>query len=57
MIIEKNGKKLIESPLVAKEDVEKASWWDLFKDHLECLQSQKNRTNVETVSTILAKVH
>jgi serine-type D-Ala-D-Ala carboxypeptidase (penicillin-binding protein 5/6) len=31
LVIEKNGKKLIQSPLVAKEDIDKASWWDLFK--------------------------
>ena len=29
--IEKNGKTLIESPLLAKENVEEASWWKLFK--------------------------
>ncbi len=31
LVIEKNGEKLIQSPLVAKEDIDKASWWDLFK--------------------------
>ena len=31
LVIEKNGKKLVQSPLVAKEDIDEASWWDLFK--------------------------
>lgn len=31
LIIQKDGAKLIESPIVAKEDIEKASWWDLLK--------------------------
>ncbi len=31
LIIEKDGAKLVKSPIVAKEDIEKASWWDLFK--------------------------
>ena len=31
LVIEKKGEKLIQSPLVAKEDIDKASWWDLFK--------------------------
>ena len=31
LTIEKNGKTLIESPLLAKENVEEASWWKLFK--------------------------
>ena len=31
LVIEKNGEKLIQSSLVAKEDIDKASWWDLFK--------------------------
>ena len=31
LVIEKNGEKLIQSPLVAKADIDKASWWDLFK--------------------------
>jgi serine-type D-Ala-D-Ala carboxypeptidase (penicillin-binding protein 5/6) len=34
LVIEKNGEKLIQSPLVAKEDIDKASWWDLFKRSL-----------------------
>jgi serine-type D-Ala-D-Ala carboxypeptidase (penicillin-binding protein 5/6) len=28
--IEKNGEALVESPLLAKENVEEASWWKLF---------------------------
>ncbi|HWO98632.1 MAG TPA: D-alanyl-D-alanine carboxypeptidase family protein [Bacillus sp. (in: firmicutes)] len=31
LIIKKDGKVLSESPLVAEEDVQEASWWDLFK--------------------------
>ena len=31
LVIEKDGEKLIKSPLVAKENIDKASWWDLFK--------------------------
>jgi D-alanyl-D-alanine carboxypeptidase (penicillin-binding protein 5/6) len=30
LTIEKNGKTLVKSPLVAKENVEEASWWKLF---------------------------
>jgi D-alanyl-D-alanine carboxypeptidase (penicillin-binding protein 5/6) len=29
--IEKDGKTMINSPLLAKENIEKASWWQLFK--------------------------
>jgi D-alanyl-D-alanine carboxypeptidase (penicillin-binding protein 5/6) len=31
LVIKKNGEILVDSPLLAKGDVEKASWWDLFK--------------------------
>lgn len=31
LTIEKNGKTLVKSPLVAKEDVEAAGWWTLYK--------------------------
>ena len=31
LVIEKDGETLVESPLVAKENIEKASLWDLFK--------------------------
>lgn len=31
LIIKKNNEVLSESPLVAKEDIEEASWWKLFK--------------------------
>jgi serine-type D-Ala-D-Ala carboxypeptidase (penicillin-binding protein 5/6) len=31
LIIEKDGEKLIQSPLVAKSSVNEANWWDLFK--------------------------
>lgn len=31
LVIEKDGEKLIQSPLVAKENIDQASWWDLFK--------------------------
>ena len=30
LMIEKNGETLVESPLLAKENVEEASWWKLF---------------------------
>ena len=30
LTIEKNGETLVKSPLVAKENVEEASWWKLF---------------------------
>lgn len=29
--LKKNGKVYVESPIVAKETVEKASWWQLYK--------------------------
>ena len=29
--IEKNGKTIVTSPIVAQETVEKATWWQLFK--------------------------
>lgn len=31
IIIEKNGKVLSETPLTSAEDIQKASWWQLFK--------------------------
>jgi serine-type D-Ala-D-Ala carboxypeptidase (penicillin-binding protein 5/6) len=31
LILKQNGKVVLESPLVAKENVDQASWWDLFK--------------------------
>ena len=31
LTIEKNGETLVKSPLVAKENVEEARWWTLFK--------------------------
>ncbi|RAK22251.1 D-alanyl-D-alanine carboxypeptidase (penicillin-binding protein 5/6) [Anoxybacillus vitaminiphilus] len=31
LVLKQNGKVVLESPLVAKENVEQASWWDLFK--------------------------
>ena len=31
LIIRQNGKVIVESPLVAKEHVSQASWWELFK--------------------------
>lgn len=34
LTIEKNGKTLVKSPLLAKENIEKASWWNLFKRSL-----------------------
>ena len=30
LTIEKNGETLVKSPLLAKENVEEASWWKLF---------------------------
>ncbi len=29
--IKKDGKVYVESPIVAKEDIDKASWWQLYK--------------------------
>jgi serine-type D-Ala-D-Ala carboxypeptidase (penicillin-binding protein 5/6) len=34
LTIEKNGKTLVKSPLLAKKSIEKASWWNLFKRSL-----------------------
>jgi D-alanyl-D-alanine carboxypeptidase (penicillin-binding protein 5/6) len=31
LVLKQNGKVILESPLVAKENVAQASWWDLFK--------------------------
>ncbi|WP_044747943.1 D-alanyl-D-alanine carboxypeptidase family protein [Bacillus alveayuensis] len=31
LVLKQNGKVILKSPLVAKENVEQASWWDLFK--------------------------
>ncbi|MET3696182.1 D-Ala-D-Ala carboxypeptidase DacF [Bacillus oleivorans] len=31
LVLVKNGKVLVESPLVVKDSVEKASWWTLYK--------------------------
>ncbi|MBA2870059.1 D-alanyl-D-alanine carboxypeptidase (penicillin-binding protein 5/6) [Anoxybacillus calidus] len=31
LVLKQNGKVVLESPLVAKENVAAASWWDLFK--------------------------
>jgi serine-type D-Ala-D-Ala carboxypeptidase (penicillin-binding protein 5/6) len=31
LVIKNNGKKVLESELVAKQDVNEASWWQLFK--------------------------
>jgi serine-type D-Ala-D-Ala carboxypeptidase (penicillin-binding protein 5/6) len=31
LVLKQNGKVVLESPLVAKENVDQASWWDLFK--------------------------
>jgi serine-type D-Ala-D-Ala carboxypeptidase (penicillin-binding protein 5/6) len=31
LVLKQNGKKLLESPLVAKQSVQEASWWDLWK--------------------------
>jgi serine-type D-Ala-D-Ala carboxypeptidase (penicillin-binding protein 5/6) len=31
LVLKQNGKVILESPLVAKENVDQASWWDLFK--------------------------
>lgn len=31
LVISKNGKTVVESPIVAKKHIEEASWWQLFK--------------------------
>jgi D-alanyl-D-alanine carboxypeptidase (penicillin-binding protein 5/6) len=31
LVLKQNGKIILKSPLVAKENVDQASWWDLFK--------------------------
>ncbi|WP_374719757.1 D-alanyl-D-alanine carboxypeptidase family protein [Parageobacillus toebii] len=35
LILKQNGKELLRSPIVAKENVAEASWWDLFKRTLQ----------------------
>jgi serine-type D-Ala-D-Ala carboxypeptidase (penicillin-binding protein 5/6) len=35
LILKKDGKELLRSPIVAKENVAEASWWDLFKRTLQ----------------------
>ncbi|KAA9026189.1 D-alanyl-D-alanine carboxypeptidase family protein [Niallia endozanthoxylica] len=34
LTIKKNGETLVKSPLLAKENIDEASWWDLFKRSL-----------------------
>jgi serine-type D-Ala-D-Ala carboxypeptidase (penicillin-binding protein 5/6) len=35
LILKQDGKELLRSPIVAKENVAEASWWDLFKRTLQ----------------------
>jgi D-alanyl-D-alanine carboxypeptidase (penicillin-binding protein 5/6) len=35
LILKENGKEVLRSPIVAKENVAEASWWDLFKRMLQ----------------------
>lgn len=37
LILKQNGKELLRRPLVAKQSVAEASWWDLFKRTLQTL--------------------
>ncbi len=49
LVISNNGEKIVESTLVAKEDVEKASWWQLYKRVFGMVTKVENNNTTEAV--------